>query len=133
MTADATTSAPSPLPDHEALRRALLIRRVEEAFLDLFSQGQLMGTVHTCLGQEFSALAFAGQLEPREGHHRDDRDDEQQQDVIESRNHERHTVSAGSAKKGGIPPLLYSQPSLTAARPCTKPSLKPLSERATKN
>lgn len=56
-------SAPCPLPDREALRKALLIRRVEESFLDLFSQGRLMGTVHTCLGQEFSALAFAGQLD----------------------------------------------------------------------
>ena len=42
---------------------ALFIRKVEEAFLNLFSKGRLNGTVHTCIGQEFSALAFAGQLE----------------------------------------------------------------------
>ncbi|MBF0369346.1 MAG: pyruvate dehydrogenase [Magnetococcales bacterium] len=39
------------------------IRTVEQSFLDLFSQGRLSGTVHTCVGQELSALAFAGQLE----------------------------------------------------------------------
>ncbi len=30
--------------------------------MDLFSQGKLNGTVHTCIGQELSAIAFAGQL-----------------------------------------------------------------------
>jgi len=46
----------------ELFRKALLIRRVEETLLELFSLGKLNGTVHTCVGQEFSALAFAGQL-----------------------------------------------------------------------
>lgn len=46
------------------LREALTIRRVEEKFLELFSLGKLNGTVHTCVGQEFSAVAFAGQLRP---------------------------------------------------------------------
>ncbi len=45
------------------LKKALEIRQVEQLFLHLFSQGQLNGTVHTCVGQEFSGLAFAGQLE----------------------------------------------------------------------
>lgn len=44
------------------IKDALLIRRVEEKFLELFSQGKLNGTVHTSVGQEFSAVAFAGQL-----------------------------------------------------------------------
>lgn len=44
------------------IKDALRIRRVEETFLDLFAQGMLNGTVHTCIGQEFSALAFAGGL-----------------------------------------------------------------------
>lgn len=44
------------------VRRALLIREVENGFLQLFAEGRLHGTVHTCVGQEFSALAFAGQL-----------------------------------------------------------------------
>ncbi|MDQ8180929.1 thiamine pyrophosphate-dependent enzyme [Pelagicoccus sp. SDUM812005] len=45
------------------LEQALLIRRVEEQFLELFSKGRLNGTVHTSVGQELSAIAFAGQLE----------------------------------------------------------------------
>lgn len=48
--------------NHKTIRLALLIRKVEEKFLELFSQGKLNGTVHTCVGQEFSAIAFAGQL-----------------------------------------------------------------------
>jgi 2-oxoisovalerate dehydrogenase E1 component len=48
--------------NHRNIKEALLIRRVEETFLDLFSKGKLNGTVHTCVGQEFSAVAFAGQL-----------------------------------------------------------------------
>jgi 2-oxoisovalerate dehydrogenase E1 component len=46
----------------ELIRESLLIRRVEETFLKLFSKGKLNGTVHTCVGQEFSAVSFAGQL-----------------------------------------------------------------------
>lgn len=48
----------------EHYREALRIRCVEDTFLDLFSMGKLNGTVHTCVGQEFSAVAFAGQLDP---------------------------------------------------------------------
>ncbi len=47
---------------HRHIKQALTIRAVEEKFLKLFSEGKLNGTVHTCVGQEFSALAFAGQL-----------------------------------------------------------------------
>ena len=47
----------------EQIKEALLIRRVEETFLELFSQGKLNGTVHTSVGQEFSAISFAGQLQ----------------------------------------------------------------------
>ena len=42
--------------------KALLIRRTEDTFLDLFNQGKMNGTVHTCSGQEFSALAFTNTL-----------------------------------------------------------------------
>lgn len=52
--------------DRFLIEEAILIRRVEESFLDLFSQGKLNGTVHTCVGQEFSAVAFAGQLEEKD-------------------------------------------------------------------
>ena len=44
--------------------RALLIRRTEDTFLDLFNLGKMNGTVHTCSGQEFSALAFTETLRP---------------------------------------------------------------------
>ena len=47
---------------HKTIKDLIRIRNVEQAFLDLFSQGKLNGTVHTCIGQELSALAFAGQL-----------------------------------------------------------------------
>lgn len=48
--------------DHKKIKEALLIRRVEETFLTLFSKGKLNGTVHTSVGQELSAVAFAGQI-----------------------------------------------------------------------
>ena len=48
--------------NHKTIKELIRIRNVEQAFLDLFSQGKLNGTVHTCIGQELSAIAFAGQL-----------------------------------------------------------------------
>ena len=51
---------------HRIIKNALRIRNVEQAFLNLFSDGKLNGTVHTCIGQELSALAFAGQLSKRD-------------------------------------------------------------------
>ena len=42
--------------------KAILIRAVEERLLELFSQGRLFGTVHTCIGQEFTGLAVAEHL-----------------------------------------------------------------------
>jgi 2-oxoisovalerate dehydrogenase E1 component len=41
---------------------ALKIRAVEEAFLDLFTKGLLNGTVHTCIGQELSAVSICKYL-----------------------------------------------------------------------
>ena len=52
--------------NHKILKDALRIRKVEEKFLELFSQGKLNGTVLTCVGQEFSAVAFAGQLKKKD-------------------------------------------------------------------
>ena len=52
--------------NHKILKDALRIRKVEEKFLELFSLGKLNGTVHTCVGQEFSAMAFAGQLKKKD-------------------------------------------------------------------
>jgi 2-oxoisovalerate dehydrogenase E1 component len=51
---------------HKIIKDALRIRKVEEKFLELFSEGKLNGTVHTCVGQEFSAVAFAGQLKRKD-------------------------------------------------------------------
>jgi 2-oxoisovalerate dehydrogenase E1 component len=51
---------------HRHIKTALTIRLVEEKFLQLFSEGKLNGTVHTCVGQEFSAMAFAGQLKKKD-------------------------------------------------------------------
>ena len=47
------------------LTKALLIREVEQRLLKLFVEGKLFGTVHTCIGQEWSAIAIADCL--REG------------------------------------------------------------------
>lgn len=50
----------------QLFEEAILIRRVEETVLDLFQLGLVNGTVHTCIGQEFSALAFCKQLKSRD-------------------------------------------------------------------
>ncbi len=47
----------------EFYQKALLIRQVEKKLLHLFSQGKLFGTVHTCIGQEFSGVALAAALQ----------------------------------------------------------------------
>jgi 2-oxoisovalerate dehydrogenase E1 component len=49
--------------DKDLFRKAILIRKVEEALCALFRKGSLNGTVHTCIGQEFSALSFCTQIE----------------------------------------------------------------------
>ena len=43
--------------DPSRIEEALRIRLVEETFLELFSLGKMNGTVHTCVGQELSAVA----------------------------------------------------------------------------
>jgi 2-oxoisovalerate dehydrogenase E1 component len=47
---------------HDLHAKALLIRGVEKRLLDLFSEGKLFGTVHTCIGQEWSGVAVAESL-----------------------------------------------------------------------
>ena len=42
--------------------RAFLIRSFENQLLRLFSEGKLFGTVHTCIGQEFTGIAVASQM-----------------------------------------------------------------------
>jgi 2-oxoisovalerate dehydrogenase E1 component len=46
------------------LEKALLSRFVEEQLLTLFSEGKLHGTVHTCIGQEFSGAVITEFLLP---------------------------------------------------------------------
>jgi len=43
----------------DLLAKALLIREVEQRLLKLFVEGKVFGTVHTCIGQEWSAIAIA--------------------------------------------------------------------------
>ena len=42
---------------------AYKIRKVEQSLLDLFGQGLVGGTIHTCVGQEFSGISLASNLE----------------------------------------------------------------------
>ena len=44
------------------VEEALLIRQVEQKFLTLFDQGRMNGTVHTCVGQEFSGVCISEYL-----------------------------------------------------------------------
>ena len=49
--------------DHRAaVRQALLVRRTEQRLLALYAEGKMFGTVHTCIGQEFAAVAVGGAL-----------------------------------------------------------------------
>src|SRR6266480_2964508 len=48
----------------EKFATAFLIRCFEERLLKLFSEGKLFGTVHTCIGQEFTGIAVASHLQP---------------------------------------------------------------------
>ena len=37
-------------------KNSYLIRKVETKLLDLFKQGKISGTVHTCVGQEYTGV-----------------------------------------------------------------------------
>ena len=61
----AVATAGDLLDRHAAeLQRALLIRRTEQKLLALYAEGKLFGTVHTCIGQEFSAVAVGRAIGP---------------------------------------------------------------------
>ena len=47
----------------EEVKEAILIREVERSFLRLFDQGKMNGTVHTCVGQEFTGVAIGAYLD----------------------------------------------------------------------
>jgi pyruvate dehydrogenase E1 component alpha subunit len=59
--------APTPVrPADEDLDLLLLIRHFEAGLLDLFGQGRLNGTTHTCLGQEYIPVALGPLLAERD-------------------------------------------------------------------
>jgi len=59
-----TTFVRSRLPETRLIRKALGIRLFEQRLLKLFSEGKLNGTVHTCIGQEWTGVAVAEHLRP---------------------------------------------------------------------
>ncbi len=61
------TSAPEGGIDAraDAFGRMLLVRRVEERLLALFSEGRLAGTTHTAIGQEVCAVGVMAALDPK--------------------------------------------------------------------
>ncbi|MGH3157303.1 MAG: thiamine pyrophosphate-dependent enzyme [Streptosporangiaceae bacterium] len=58
-TRPAATDGTQELYDDELLDRLLGIRHFELALLDLFAEGRISGTVHTCIGQEYVPVALA--------------------------------------------------------------------------
>ncbi len=44
---------------HSLIQKAILIRCFEERIIDLFKQGKLNGTLHTCIGQELTGVVFS--------------------------------------------------------------------------
>ncbi|WP_067178592.1 thiamine pyrophosphate-dependent dehydrogenase E1 component subunit alpha [Microtetraspora niveoalba] len=58
MTESSAVLARPPLPDDGDLDLLLLIRHFELALLDLFGQGRIDGTTHTCLGQEYVPVSL---------------------------------------------------------------------------
>ena len=54
----------APLAATEWFRRMLFIRRFEETLLEMFSKGLLVGTTHTCIGQEADAVGVIDHLQP---------------------------------------------------------------------
>ncbi|RFS86621.1 thiamine pyrophosphate-dependent dehydrogenase E1 component subunit alpha [Actinomadura spongiicola] len=65
-TAGAAGADPLPRLGDDDLKLLLTIRHFERKLLDLFGQGALNGTTHTCLGQEYVPVALRTLLEPRD-------------------------------------------------------------------
>lgn len=57
---DDVTGHPAPA---ELYRRMYRIRLLEERLLELFAQGSLVGTTHTCIGQEANAVGVIAHLD----------------------------------------------------------------------
>jgi pyruvate dehydrogenase E1 component alpha subunit len=58
-----TPDAVHDVTDHD-LGMLLLIRHFERSLLELFAKGEVHGTTHTCLGQEYIPVALNPLLEP---------------------------------------------------------------------
>jgi pyruvate dehydrogenase E1 component alpha subunit len=58
-----TGAEPAALPDTD-LALLLLIRHFESNLLNLYAQGKMSGTTHTCLGQEYIPVALMPLLAP---------------------------------------------------------------------
>ena len=60
MTSKTQPAATDSLEQYaDVIRLGWLIRQTEQRLLELFKQGKLFGTVHTCIGQEFVGIAVA--------------------------------------------------------------------------
>jgi 2-oxoisovalerate dehydrogenase E1 component len=66
-----TAGGPAPGADTATIdpltaARGLMIRAFEDNLFKLFAAGHISGTVHTCIGQELSAIAVADELRPED-------------------------------------------------------------------
>jgi 2-oxoisovalerate dehydrogenase E1 component len=52
------------LPEARLIEKAVAVRLFEQRLLRLFGEGRLSGTVHTCIGQEWTGIAVAEHLHP---------------------------------------------------------------------
>ena len=44
------------LSKNSFFKKCYLIRKTENKFLEIFKEGKISGTVHTCVGQEYSGV-----------------------------------------------------------------------------
>ncbi len=62
FTRDAVGKPQIPLTDRDLFTYGTLIREAEESLLRLFGEGQLSGTTHTCIGEEFCQMGVVRAL-----------------------------------------------------------------------
>src|SRR5438105_13996883 len=55
-------STMTPAVEQHIVRQAILSRKVDEKLLELFAKGKISGTIHTCIGQEFSGSVVCSLL-----------------------------------------------------------------------
>jgi 2-oxoisovalerate dehydrogenase E1 component len=54
------------LVPENAIKKAILIREFEKKILSLYAEGRIAGTVHTCIGQEFTPIEVSARLTDRD-------------------------------------------------------------------